>query len=114
MYSEGSQKRTFTYVADCVSGLLTILTKGEKGAVYGVSAGESCTVRQFAQQCGISGNCKVKRYEPIKTENKEASPIENQIVDNGALKALGWNPAFSIKNGIRETIEIMSEMGGVC
>ena len=113
MYSEGSQKRTFTYVADCVSGLLTILTKGEKGAVYGVSAGESCTVRQFAQQCGISGNCKVEQYEPTKTENKEATPIENQIVDNGALKALGWNPSFSIKNGIRETIEIMSEMGGV-
>ena len=104
MYSEGSQKRTFTYVADCVSGLLTILTKGEKGAVYGVSAGESCTVRQFAQQCGISGNCKVKRYEPIKTENKEASPIENQIVDNGALKALGWNPAFSIKKDRKSVV----------
>ncbi len=113
MYSAGEQLRSFSYVADCASGILTVLAKGECGAVYGVSSGTCCSVRMFADQCASAGNCEVKVHLPTDAQKAEASPIKNQIVRNDALKHLGWQPAFSIEEGIRRSIQILREMDGV-
>lgn len=116
MYSAGEQVRTFSYVADCVSGLLTVLTRGKDGAVYGISSGESCSVRAFADKCAAAGKCRVKMRVPGSSEKAELSPIEGQIVNNDALRALGWQPAFSIEKGIEDSVKIireMKEMSGV-
>lgn len=113
MYSAGDQCRTFSYVADCVSGLLTVLTSGKSGQVYGISSGESCTVREFADQCAKMGKCEVKVHIPTEKEKTEVSPIKNQIVENEALKALGWQAAYSIREGIGKSLRIIEEMGGI-
>lgn len=113
MYSAGDQCRTFSYVADCVSGLLTVLTSGKSGQIYGISSGESCTVREFADQCAKMGKCEVKVHIPTEKEKTEASPIKNQIVENEALKALGWQAAYSIREGIGKSLRIIKEMGGI-
>jgi Nucleoside-diphosphate-sugar epimerases len=110
MYSAGEQVRTFSYVADTASGLLTALAAGQSGAVYGVSPGESCSVREFADKCASAGKCRVEMHLPSGTEKAETSPIADQIVGNDALKKLGWQPAFSIDRGIEETFRIMKEM----
>ncbi len=112
MYSAGEQIRTFSYVADCASGLLTVLAKGQIGEAYGISTGESCSVREFAEKCASAGNCRVEMHLPDDTEQVEASPIANQIVCNNALRALGWMPAFSIDRGIEDTFRIMMEKSG--
>lgn len=112
MYSAGEQRRSFLYVADCVSGLLTILTRGAGGAVYGISSGESCTIREFAERCAAVGKCTVEFHMPTSIERSEASPIKKQIVNNDALRELGWQPAFSIAEGIQRTVEIIRQMEG--
>ena len=110
MYSMGEQVRTFSYVADCVSGLLTALAVGESGTVYGISTGESCSVKEFADKCAAAGNCRVKIHMPSNTESAEASPIKNQIVKNDAIRGLGWQPAFSIDEGIARSVRIVKEI----
>ena len=112
MYSAGEQLRSFAYVADCVSGLLTVLAGGDGETLYGISADESCTVREFAEYCADAGGCSVKFHLPDETEKAEISPINKQIVDNGELSALGWQAAFSIETGIQRSVQIMREMGG--
>ena len=113
MYSEGKQRRSFAYVADCVSGLLTILTRGVSGKVYGVSNGEICTVKEFADKCAEAGKCRVEIHLPDKLEKAETSPICDQIVENQGLKALGWRPSFSIEEGIKESVKIIRKVGDV-
>lgn len=113
MYSTGEQVRSFSYVADCASGLLTALSRGMTGAVYGISSGETCTVRAFADRCAAVGKCRVELHVPTYDEKSEASPIKKQIVSNNALLGLGWIPVFSIEDGIARTIEIIREMNGV-
>lgn len=113
MYSAGEQRRTFSYVADCVSGLLTVLTSGESGKVYGISSDENCTVREFAEQCAEAGGCRVEIHIPSESESAEMSPIENQIVKNEELRALGWQAAFSIREGIGRAVQIMKEIGEI-
>lgn len=111
MYSAGSQERTFSYVADCVSGLLTVLVCGKSKRVYGVSSGESCTIKEFAETCAAVGNCRIGLHVPTKAEQSESSPIARQLVENKELRGLGWQPAFSIGEGIRRTVQIMREVG---
>ena len=110
MYSAGEQQRSFSYVADCASGLMTILAHGKIGEVYGISAGEECTIREFAGKCAVAGGCAVKMEIPTDAESAEVSPISKQIVDNSNLKGLGWSPAFSIESGVRRTIRIMRDI----
>ena len=110
MYSMGDQVRTFSYVADCVSGLLTALAVGESGTVYGISTGESCSVKEFADKCAAAGKCRVEIHMPSNTESAEASPIKNQIVKNDAIRGLGWEPAFSIDEGIAQSVRIIKEI----
>lgn len=112
MYSAGRQERSFSYVADCVSGLLTVLSKGKTGVVYGVSSGESCTIKEFADQCAAVGKCRVESCIPTSDEKRELSPVEKQVVSNRDLVNLGWWPAFSIEQGIVRSIEIIREMDG--
>lgn len=106
MNSPGQQVRSFAYVPDCVSGLLTILSKGNTGCVYGVASDESCSVRQFADMCARVSDTKLIFKEADKVEQAEASPIKGQIIDNAELKLLGWSPAFSIERGIEHSVHI--------
>lgn len=113
MYSAGEQIRSFSYVADCASGLLTVLACGIAGTAYGISSGESCTVKEFADKCAVTGNCRVERYLPSEFEKVEKSPIKNQIINNNALVKLGWHPAYSIDGGIAQTVGIIRNIIGL-
>lgn len=112
MYSIGNQIRSFSYVADCASGLMSVLAEGESGLAYGISSGESCTIKSFADKCAEAGKCKVKMHIATEVEKSEASPIKKQIVSNDALMELGWHPAFSIDEGIARSVEIIKGMSG--
>lgn len=115
MYSAGEQVRTFSYVADCVSGLLTALARGESGNVYGISSDDSCTVKEFAEKCAKAGNCVMERHAPTKEEKQETTPIKQQLVSNDGLKRLGWCPSYSIDEGIKRAVRIIKETkGGSC
>ncbi|MBO5146446.1 MAG: NAD-dependent epimerase/dehydratase family protein [Lachnospiraceae bacterium] len=107
--SLGTQVRSFAYVADCVSGLLTIAACGQKGYVYGVAADETCSVRQFAKQCADAAHTQVLISDANAIERAEASPIKEQIIDNTDLKGLGWKPLFTIEQGIRHSIIIQRQ-----
>ena len=112
MYSAGSQVRSFSYVADCVSGLLSALLLGESANVYGIAGGEACTVRKFAGYCAAAGGCRVTMHLPDAREKAQTSPIKDQIVENGALKGLGWSPCYTIEAGIARSVRMMREERG--
>lgn len=115
MYSAGEQERTFSYVADCVSGLLTVLARGESGNVYGISSDDSCTVKEFAEKCAKAGNCMVEMDAPTEEERREVTPIKKQLVSSHELRQLGWYPSFSIDKGIQRAVRIIKETsGGSC
>ena len=112
MYSAGSQVRSFSYVADCVSGLLSVLVLGESAKVYGIACGEACSVREFAGYCAAAGGCRVTTHLPDAGERAQISPIKDQIMENGALKGLGWSPCYTIEAGIARSVRMMREERG--
>ncbi len=111
MKSSGEQVRSFAYVADCVSGSLSVLIHGKSGQVYGISSGETCSVRQFAEKCAALTQKQVKFEQADDIAKAEASPIKQQLIDNSMLRLLGWSPEFSIEKGIKKSIEIQRSLG---
>lgn len=109
--SKGTQYFSYTYVADAVSGLLTVILKGESGEAYNI-ADESGDImlKDFASiVAGISGKNVV--YEiPDEIEAAGYSKATKARLDGSKLRDLGWKPQYSIKLGIERTISILKSI----
>lgn len=101
LYSEGKQVRSYTYVADAVSGILTVLLQGKTGQAYNVANRNSVvSIAEFAKcMANIAGvNCVFKLPDQI--QSKEQSPIEYAVLDSSKLEELGWIGKYAIEQGI--------------
>lgn len=103
--SKGTQKRTYCYVIDAVSGIMTILIKGKKGEAYNVAnEGSTATIAEVAEACAKLSGTKVVYDLPDKIEQKGFSKPQNCILNCSKLRTLGWNGKFSLIDGLQETI----------
>lgn len=105
--SQGLQKRTYCYVADCVSALLTILLKAPSGEVYNVANPNSIvSVREYAQTLADIANVALKFDMPDEIESKGYSKQADSILNSQKLIDLGWNAKYSLLEGLKSTFEI--------
>lgn len=109
--SKGTQYFSYTYVADAVSGLLTVLLKGENGEAYNISD-ESGDIMLKDLASTISELCgtKVVFEIPDAVEAAGYSQATKARLNGNKLKALGWKPKFDIKSGVTRTINIIRDL----
>lgn len=105
--SAGKQMRSYTYVADCVSGIFTAMLNGADGEAYNVANADSrVTVAGFAdtlaKRAGVG--CVVK--VPDKDGIQEQTPIEYAVLDASKLERLGWKGQYDIETGIKNMFDI--------
>lgn len=106
--SQGTQMRSYTYISDCVSGLLTVLINGEKAQAYNLANPLSkLTIAELAQVIARHTNTKVI-YEISKNEMPGTVLIPKQVLDTQKLESLGWKGSFDIEKGITHIIKILS------
>ncbi len=106
--SAGLQERSYCYVADCASALLTVLLEGEKMEAYNIANQNSVvTIAEFAKEVAEQAGRKLVYAEPDKAALAERTPIMRQVLDAGKLVQLGWNGKFSLKKGISHTLNIL-------
>ena len=106
--SAGLQERSYCYVADCVTALLTILINGENMEAYNVSNSESIvTIAGFANEVAEQAGRKVKYVEPDAVSIAERTPISRQVLDSNKLLQLGWRGQYPLKKGISHTLNIL-------
>lgn len=109
--SAGTQYYSYTYVADAVAGLLTILLKGESGEAYNIAEEHSDIMLKdlAAIIAGINGK-KVVFEIPDAVEAAGYSTATKARLDGHKLQALGWKPKYDIRSGMKRTIEILKTM----
>ena len=106
--SEGKQYFSYTYVADAVMGLLTVLLNGEYGVAYNVSSEKTnIRLRDFAQLCAEACNKNVVFDLPTEVENKGFSTAQRAILNNDRIKNIGFQPVYGMREAILRTIEIL-------
>ena len=109
--SAGTQNYSYTYVADAVSGLLTLVLNGQNGEAYNI-ADESSNIalRDLAGLIAEYTKRKVIFETPDVTEAAGYSKATKALLDGSKLKGIGWKPFYSIRDGVLRTIEILRSM----
>ena len=112
MKSEGTAIRTYTYVSDAVSALFYILLNAED-MVYNISS-EDCTVsiRQLAEtliEAVPERNLKLVIDIPEADKNSGCAPFTLGILNSEKLRNIGWKPHYSLKEGLKRTVDFLEE-----
>ncbi len=109
--SDGSQLFSYSYVADVVSGLLTILSKGAPGEAYNIAdEGSNITLKDLAHSVADYVGTHVVFDIPDAVESAGYSKTTKALMNGNKLKALGWSPDYNIGTGIQRTIDILKKV----
>ncbi len=106
--SKGTQYYSYTYSADAITGLLTVLLKGESGEAYNV-ADQSCDIqlKDLSKMIADMAGTRVVFDLPNETEAAGFSRATKSRLDGRKLYELGWHVSFSIEKGLKRTLEIL-------
>lgn len=108
--SEGTQHYSYTYVADAVSGLLTVLLKGECGEAYNISdIASDIRLKDLAGIIAKEAGTKVVFDLPNEVEKAGFSKATKARLDSTKLQKLGWKAQYGIEEGIRRTMKMMQD-----
>ena len=104
MKSMGGQVRSFCYVADAVSALLTLLAGGGTGQAYNVANRASvASIRQYAETLADIAGVKVVFDVPPEAERAGYTKITRAVLNPAKLEGLGWTAKYDLRRGLEET-----------
>ena len=111
--SDGSAIRTYTYVADAVSALFRILLDSDD-VVYNISSEDSTvSIRELAQtlvDIYPERDLELEFHIPEDSGNSGCAPFTLGILGSDKLKALGWTPIYSLKEGLKRTVDFLEDV----
>lgn len=109
--SAGTQYYSYTYVADAVSGFLTVLLKGESGEAYNIADEASdIMLKDLAKIIADFAGKEVVFELPDETEKAGFSKATKARLDGSKLKALGWTAKYDIRQGLERTVKMLTEL----
>lgn len=104
--SEGTQKFSYTFVTDAVSGILFSMLRGKSGEAYNVADNASdITLKDLAEYLARLGESDVVFEQSKEYERKGYSMATKAMLDTAKIKQLGWEPLVHLEEGLRCTVE---------
>lgn len=105
---DGSQKKSYLHVNDCVSGTIFAKEKTNDLGIFNLGSEEQISVKQISDV--------VCRYLDVTpkynyTGGAKGWPgdVPKMLLSIDKIKSLGWNPKFSIKDAIKDTLSYLSK-----
>lgn len=106
--SSGDQMRSYCYIPDCASAVLTVLLKGMSGEAYNIAYSKAqASIAQFAHIVAEMTGHKVIFAMPDQQALSERTMISRQVLDSSKLEALGWQGIFTVEKGIAHLLKIV-------
>ena len=100
-WGTGKPRREFLHVDDLASACLLLLEKYDSPDIINVGSGEDISIRELAElicdAVGFDGELAWDTTKPDGTPRK--------LLDVTKLRALGWKPAITLRNGIAQTYD---------
>jgi GDP-L-fucose synthase len=101
VWGSGKPRREFLHVDDLASACLMLLEKYDSPEIINVGCGEDISIRELAELIrdvvGFDGDLTWDATKPDGTPRK--------LLDVTKLRALGWKPSISLRDGIAKTYE---------
>jgi len=97
IYGDGEQRRTNTYVDDCVQGTISAIDKAKPGEVYNISGTQSYSLNEALDLIReITGVDIDVHYEDVRAGDQR----ETRGVIDKAVTELGYNPTWTLRDGL--------------
>ncbi|MDT2638918.1 NAD-dependent epimerase/dehydratase family protein [Enterococcus dongliensis] len=97
LFGDGSQSRDFVFIEDVIQALLLIADKKESlGKQFNVGTGNAITLNELIAVIDKSLGIKL----PIAYQPERDGDIKESVSDISRLKGLGYEPNFSIQEGM--------------
>jgi dTDP-glucose 4,6-dehydratase len=101
VYGDGSQTRSFCYIADEVRGLLGLLESDYVGPMN-IGSEFEIPIRELAEICvRVTGSSSEIHYEPLPADDPQQRRPDLTL----ARRVLGWEPTVAPEEGIARTAE---------
>ena len=102
-------KRSFCYISDVISGILTIILKGKKNESYNLAnPKEMYKIKELAKLVLSIQSNKNLKIKKIKKKIKRLDFIYPTPSIEKLIR-LGWTPKVNVKNGFRDTLEFFKK-----
>lgn len=109
MKSRGTQMRSYCYVADCGSALLSVLLCGERASAYNIANPDArVTIAGLAEAIAETAGRTVVFSEPEPVEKGQQTPITYAVLDSTKLCSLGWKGNYTVKKGVESTYQVLT------
>ena len=101
VYGDGSQTRSFCYVADLIEGMMRLMNGDHTGPINIGNPGEY-TILQLAETIQKMVNPDTElSFKPLPQDD----PLQRQPDITKAKSLLGWEPKINLEEGLKITIE---------
>ncbi len=101
VWGTGKPRREFLHVDDLASACLLLLEKYDSPEIINVGCGEDISIRELAElicdAVGFEGELAWDTTKPDGTPRK--------LLDVSKLRALGWKPTITLRDGIAQTYQ---------
>lgn len=109
MHTKGESAKPYCYTTDCVSAILYILLRGEKGEAYNVANQETyISIKDMANFLCTHFNSKLK---VVVEEHPEMgyAPVTKLNLSTEKLRSIGWLPRYGLYDMFNRLIKGFSE-----
>jgi nucleoside-diphosphate-sugar epimerase len=107
VYGDGSQTRSFCYVADAVDGLLRLDDSQVAGPINIGNPNEFTISERADHVLAITESASSLVFEPLPSDD----PLQRQPDITRARTELGWEPTVQLAEGLAHTIDYFRSIG---
>ncbi|MBD5854207.1 NAD-dependent epimerase/dehydratase family protein [Lactococcus lactis] len=108
--SLGNHLRSYVYISDAASGILSVVTVGEPMEAYNVTnTSNTVTLADFAKTIGQSAGVSVRFDISESVDPASVTPISFAVLSDEKLRLKNWQPQITVKTGIERIIDILRE-----
>jgi UDP-glucose 4-epimerase len=101
IYGDGKQTRDFTYVKDVIQANVKAMTSNAEG-IFNVAYNNRIDLLELSSIIMDE----IGNYQPVLFENPRSGDVRDSLADISAgKKAFDYSPNFTVKSGLKETIE---------
>lgn len=107
--TKGETQRNYLYVADAVSGILTVLLKGKCGQAYTIANEETyCSIYEMAKLVAETYRIGLRIQEQDVSMQGYADTLHMDL-DTEKIRGLGWRPTVGLDEMYRRMIGAMQQ-----
>jgi len=105
IYGDGKQIREWIYTEDFCSGVETALLRGKPGEAYNLGGGKDNRIFNLDIACELLQNLNLDKESNIEYVADRPGHDMRYALNSNKLKALGWQPKYSLTTGLKNTVE---------